>query len=77
MVLQEIKKLHKGKIQEFLSFYILSIAWIVNCKKIKLEYEMRWACMKHEIKGVSSTNDIVAKNEASKASKNTLKLDTF
>jgi hypothetical protein len=34
--------------------------------------------MKHEMKGVSSTNDIIAKDEASKASKkNTLKLDTF
>jgi hypothetical protein len=38
---------------------------------------MLMECMKHERKGVCSTNDIIAKDEASKASKNTLKLGTF
>jgi hypothetical protein len=30
---------------------------------------MLMECMRHEMKGVSNTNDIIAKNEASKASK--------
>jgi hypothetical protein len=59
----------KVKYYKIPKFYILIFAWKLKCKKIKgweceMEDEMLMKCMKHEMKGVSSTKYNEENNKA-------------